>query len=55
MQTDPEKLLIKHAQLVHADTVKVTSHVKREKGDGFLNALMIGGMAVPVKRDYQIP
>ena len=49
MQTDPEKLLKKHAQLVHSDSVKVTSHVQREKGDWILNALMIEGCEVPFK------
>ncbi|GMR18658.1 MAG: hypothetical protein BMS9Abin33_1090 [Gammaproteobacteria bacterium] len=49
MQTDPEKLLKKHEQLVHSDMVKVTSHVQREKGDWFLNALMIEGCEIPFK------
>jgi len=49
MQTDPEKLLKKHAQLVHSDMVKVTSHVQREKGDWILNALMIEGCEIPFK------
>jgi hypothetical protein len=49
MQTDPEKLLRKHAQLVHSDMVKVTSHVQREKGDWILNALMIEGCEIPFK------
>ena len=49
MQTDPEKLLKKHTQLVHSDMVKVTSHVQREKGDWILNALMIEGCEIPFK------
>lgn len=49
MQTDPEKLLKKHEELVHSDMVKVTSHVQREKGDWFLNSLMIEGCEVPFK------
>jgi len=49
MQTDPEKLLKKHENLVHSDMVKVTSHVQREKGDWFLNSLMIEGCEVPFK------
>jgi len=49
MQTDPEKLLKKHAQLVHSDMAKVTSHVQREKGDWILNALMIEGCEIPFK------
>ena len=49
MKTDPEKLLKKHQQLVHSDCVKVTSHVQREKGDWFLNTLMIEGCEVPFR------
>ncbi len=49
MKTDPENLLKKHAQLVHSDNVKVTSHVQREKGDWFLNTLMIEDCEVPFK------
>ena len=49
MQTNPEKLLKKHDKLVHSDSVKVTSHVQREKGQWFLNSLMIEGCEVPFK------
>jgi len=49
MQTDPEKLLKKHEKLVHSDMVKVTSHVQREKGEWFLNTLMIEGCEIPFK------
>ena len=49
MQTDPEKLLKKREKLVHSDMVKVTSHVQREKGEWFLNSLMIEGCEVPFK------
>jgi len=49
MHTDPEKLLKKHEKLVHSDMVKVTSHVQREKGEWFLNSLMIEGCEVPFK------
>ncbi len=49
MQTDPEKLLKKHARLIHSDSVQVTSHVQREKGEWILNALMIEGCEVPFK------
>ena len=49
MHTDPEKLLKKHAQLVHSESVKVTPHVQRQKGDWILNALMIEGCEVPFK------
>jgi len=49
MQTDPEKLLKKHEKLVHSDMLKVTSHVQREQGEWFLNALMIEGCEIPFK------
>ena len=49
MDSDPDKLLKKHEQLVHSDGVKVTSHVQREKGDWFLNTLMIEDCEVPFK------
>jgi hypothetical protein len=49
MQTDPEKLLRKHKQLVHSDMVKVTSHVQREEGEWFINTLMIEACEVPFK------
>ncbi len=49
MQTDPDKLLKRHDRLVHSDGVKVTSHVQREKGEWFLNSLMIEGCEVPFK------
>ncbi len=49
MHTNPEKLLKKHEKLVHSDMVKVTSHVQREKGEWFLNSLMIEGCEVPFK------
>lgn len=49
MQTDPEKLIARHEKLVHTDMAKVTSHVQREKGEWFLNSLMIEGCEVPFK------
>ncbi len=49
METDPDKLLKRHDRLVHSDGVKVTSHVQREKGEWFLNSLMIEGCEVPFK------
>jgi hypothetical protein len=49
MQTDPDKLLNKHRQLVHSDAVKVTSHVQRETGDWFVNTLMVEGYEVPFR------
>ena len=41
MQTNPEKLLKKHRQLVHSDMLTVTSHVQRTEGEWIVNTLMI--------------
>ena len=49
MQTEPEKLLKKHRQLVHSDMLKVTSHVQRTKGDWIVNTLMIEGCTAPFR------
>ena len=49
MQTEPEKLLKKHRQLVHSDILKVTSHVQRTAGDWIVNTLMIEGCTAPFR------
>ena len=49
MKSDIDKLLKKNAKLNHLDCVKVTSHVQREKGDWYLNTLMIEGYLVAFK------
>ena len=49
MQTDPEKLLKRHRQLVHSDMLRVTSHVQRTEGDWIINTLMIEGCAAPFR------
>ena len=49
MTSEPDKLLKKHARLNHLDSVKVTSHVQRERGDWFLNTLMLDGYEVAFK------
>jgi len=49
MQTEPEKLLKKHQQLVHSDMLKVTSHVQRTEGDWIINTLMIEGCTAPFR------
>jgi len=46
MRSDPDKLLKKHARLNQLDAVKVVSHVQRERGDWFLNTLMLDGYPV---------
>lgn len=49
MKSDVDKLLKKNVQLNQLDAVKVTSHVQREKGDWYLNTLMIEGYEVAFK------
>ena len=49
MQTNPEKLLKKHRQLVHSDGLKVTSHVQRTEGNWIVNTLMVEGCAAPFR------
>jgi hypothetical protein len=49
MQSDPDKLIKKHQELTHSDTVKVVSHVQRDKDEWILNTVMIEGCEVPFK------
>ena len=49
MKSDADKLLKKNAQLNHLDAIKVTSHVQRERGDWFLNTLMLDDYDVAFK------
>jgi len=49
IKSDPDRLLKKSRQLIHADMQKVISHVQREAGDWILNTLMIAGHDVPFK------
>jgi len=49
IRSDPDKLLKKNRQLIHADMQKVISHVQRETGDWILNTIMIAGHDVPFK------
>jgi len=49
MNSDPDKLVKKHPKLVHTDMMKVASHVQRERGDWFVNTLMIEGYDVAFK------
>lgn len=44
-----DKLLQRHAQLVHSDNMKVSSHVQRQDGDWLVNTLMLEGYEVPFK------
>lgn len=47
--SDIDKLLRKHQKLNHLDVAKVLSHVQRERGEWFLNTLMLEGYDVPFK------
>lgn len=49
MKSEPERLLERHASLVHSDMVKVTSHVQRKVGEWTINTLMIEGHDVPFR------
>jgi len=49
MQTDPDKLTGKHAELTHSEDKKVVSHTQREKDDWYINSVMIDGCEVPFK------
>lgn len=49
MKSDPDKLLKKNAQLNQLDAIKVSSHVQRERGEWFLNTLMLEGYSVAFK------
>ena len=57
MKSEPEKLLQRHATLVHSDMVKVISHMQRKVGEWIINTLMIEGYNVPFrykrKRQYR--
>lgn len=47
MKSDPDKLLKKHRELVHSESLKVESHVQRSSGEWFLNTLIVEGYDVP--------
>ena len=49
MQTNPEKLLKQHRELVHSDMLKVISHVQRTEGDWIVNTLMVEGCTAPFR------
>ena len=49
MKSEPEKLISKHKKLVHSEMLKVTSHVRREKGEWIINTLMVEGCEAPFK------
>ena len=45
--SDVKKLLDKHVQLNQLDSVKVVSHVQRQKEDWVINTVMLEGYDVP--------
>lgn len=49
MKSDVDKLVAKHAELIHSDGLKVRSHTQREDGEWILHTLMIEGYDVPFK------
>jgi len=49
LKSDVKKLLKNNTQLNQLDGVKVISHVQREKGEWFVNTLMLEGYSVPFK------
>ena len=49
MKSEAKELQKKHAGLNQLDSVKVISHVQRERGDWFLNTLMLDGYTVAFK------
>ena len=48
-QSDPDKLLKKHTELIHSTDMKVASHVQRQEGDWMINTIMIEGYDVPFR------
>jgi len=48
-QSDPDKLIKKHQELTHSESVKVISHVQRDKDEWILNTVMIEDCEVPFK------
>jgi hypothetical protein len=49
MKSEPEKLIERHAKLVHSEGQKVLSHVQRESGEWIINTLMIENCEVPFR------
>lgn len=47
--SSPEKLLKKHQQLNHTDTLKICSHVQRDQEEWVLHTLMVEGIEAPFK------
>ncbi|KAA9134088.1 hypothetical protein F3N42_00625 [Marinihelvus fidelis] len=54
MKSDPDKLLKRHRELTHSESLKVVSHVQRQSGDWYLNTLMLEGYDVPFQYKRQV-
>mgnify|MGYP006944867259 CR=1 FL=1 len=58
MNTDGNKLIKKHHELVHSEMQKVISHVQRDSREWIINTIMIEGCDVPFrfkrKKPYKI-
>mgnify|MGYP000144454222 CR=1 FL=1 len=53
MKSDPARLLKKHRELTHSESLKVVSHVQRQSGGWFINTLMLEGYEVPFQYKRQ--
>ena len=49
MNSNPEKLLKRHAQLVQSDLQKVLSHVQQASGEWIVNTLVVEGCDAPFR------
>ena len=49
MNTDGNKLITKHHELVHSEMQKVISHVQRDTPEWVINTIMIEGCEVPFR------
>lgn len=49
MKSDSDKLIAKHAQLIHSEGLTVCSHTQRDDGEWIQHSLMIDGYNVPFK------
>lgn len=49
LKSEPEKLIERHADLVHSEMRKVVSHVQRDAGEWIINTVMTEGSDVPFR------
>ncbi|MDT0594905.1 hypothetical protein [Glaciecola petra] len=50
-----DKLLTKHQNLIHSESMKVVSHVQRQQDDWYLHTLMLEGYEVAFKYKRKNP